>query len=59
MESRPTHKCPRDKELFYFIDVCENIFRVKDTHRPWCIKCKNFKKSQSHSHSDSQSQITK
>lgn len=34
-------RCPKDPQIEYRREVCENIFR-KDNFRTWCRECQNF-----------------
>ena len=34
-------RCPKDSQIEYRREVCENIFRKND-FRIWCRECQNF-----------------
>jgi hypothetical protein len=39
-----TIECPKDKGNWYFLWVCEEIFREKGL-RPWCRKCDAYERA--------------
>jgi hypothetical protein len=39
--SQNYNTCPKDPEIMYFREVCENIFR-KGSLRSWCKTCELF-----------------
>lgn len=37
--------CPKDPNVKYLKEVCENIFR-KEPYRSWCKTCQNFQEGE-------------